>query len=153
MLTTLWQLSSSWVVIHKIIGTLMAVLMFVVAISSAVFGDEPLPATLSGMLIFLAMGSALCWYAIKLKFVRTDGRNLYVSSFFREISTPLTNVRFVWNFWGLWPVVVELESKTKYGRKIVFLPSWRPLPFGDHPVTLALRNLVEQARQNNGRPL
>jgi hypothetical protein len=88
--------------------------------------------------LFLLLGPG------RLKRVRVDATNVYVSNYFREATVPLANIRDVtenrllnWH-----PVRVHFGEPTSFGTSIVFMPRFRWFsPWGAHPVVAELKKL------------
>jgi hypothetical protein len=89
-----------------------------------------------------------CWWGVKLKQVSVDEGNLYIANLSREITIPLSQIDYVYDFPGGWPVIVRLKEKSEFGQSIFFLASWNPLLFdSSHPIVQELRELVSRSRQ------
>jgi hypothetical protein len=71
--------------------------------------------------LFLLLGPG------RLKRVRADARNIYVSNYIREVTIPLANIRDVTeNRLMNWhPVKVHFGEPTSFGTTIVFMPKIR----------------------------
>jgi hypothetical protein len=84
----------------------------------------------------------------RLKRVRIDSRNIYVSNYLREVVVPIANVCDVTeNRWLNWhPVTVHFRDSTGFGPSIVFMPRirWFSL-WSSHPVVAELRELSRSA--------
>ena len=91
-----------------------------------------------------AAGSLFIWWACaRLKKVRIDGSNLYVSNYLREICVPADAVSDITeNRWlNIHPVTIHFRHDTPFGRSIVFMPKSRLIPFLSHPIVKELREL------------
>jgi len=82
------------------------------------------------------------WNALKLKRVRVDYQNLYVSNYFKEISIPLSEILDVRQTRWANPICIQLRSPSEFGDKILFMPTGRLTPLGKHPVIAKLRELA-----------
>jgi hypothetical protein len=88
--------------------------------------------------LFLLLGPA------RLKRVRADATNIYVSNYIREVTVPLANICDVtenrllnWH-----PVRVHFGVPTSFGTSIVFMPRIRWLGlWSSHPVVAELKEL------------
>lgn len=77
-----------------------------------------------------------------LKRVRTDAQNIYVSNYFHEVITPLANIRDVTESPTLNSVRVRFRDPTRFGARIVFMPTIRLFGLGrSHPIVAELREL------------
>jgi hypothetical protein len=80
----------------------------------------------------------------RLKRVRIDAHNIYVSNYVSEVAIPIANICDVTeNRWLNWhPVTVHFREATRFGRSIVFMPRirWFGL-WRSHPVVAELREL------------
>jgi len=91
----------------------------------------------------------LTWFCVPLKCVKIDGSDLVVSNFLWSMRVPFDRVRDVTEnvLINIHPVWIHFREPTRFGRKIVFMPTVRMFAlFGSHPVLNELRTLVRQAR-------
>ncbi len=89
-------------------------------------------------------GSLFIWWACaRLKKVRIDGSNLYVSNYLKEICVSADAVSDVTeNHWlNIHPVTIHFSHDTPFGRSVIFMPKSRLIPFLSHPVVKELRAL------------
>ena len=97
------------------------------------------------LLILVAWGIGTLFVLLvtaRLKRVRTDAQNIYVSNYFREVVTPLANIRDVTESPLLNSVRVRFRDQTRFGAHIVFLPTIRLFGLGrSHPVVAELKEL------------
>ena len=92
----------------------------------------------------------MLWMCVPLKRVRTDGRNLYISNYFHEITVPLTAVGDVTeNRWiNIHPVTIHFRRDTEFGRRITFMPTTRMFSsWSSHPVVEELHQAVAAATE------
>lgn len=85
------------------------------------------------------------WFYFRLKKVCVFGDFLYVSNFMKEIQISLTEVEKITEniLAGHNPVTIHLKTPSEFGRKILFMPTFRFFAFfSSHPITDELRNLV-----------
>ena len=88
--------------------------------------------------------------AIKVKKVAYDDHYLYVSSYFKEIQVPLTDIANVsQSFWQRArsrelseSVTIFFKQPTVFGAKIFFNPSVRFFGGGEHPVVAELKRVI-----------
>jgi len=103
-------------------------------------------------LIMWIIGTAfILWSVSRLKRVRIDANNLYVSNYFKEIVTPLNNIHSVTeNRWlNIHPVTIHFKKSTHFGDKISFMPTIRYFAFwSSHPVVSRLRSLAKTHSKN-----
>jgi hypothetical protein len=88
--------------------------------------------------LFLLLSTA------RLKRVRADANNIYVSNYIREVAIPLANVCDVTESRLLnWhPVRIHFRDPTSFGTSIVFMPKIRWLGlWSSHPVVGELKKL------------
>jgi hypothetical protein len=98
--------------------------------------------------VFLVAVSIL--FQLPLKKIYIDDRNLYVSDYRVEETIPLTNVTRVTEFYFSEPrrVTIHFKEPTIFGRKIVFMATYRFSPFAgftSHPIVSELRRMVSSA--------
>jgi hypothetical protein len=94
--------------------------------------------------IWLAGTAFILWICARLKQVRVDANNLYVSNFLREVAIPLNLIADVTeNRWiNIHPVTIHFRDETQFGRTVTFMPTARFLrPFSPHPVVAELKRL------------
>jgi len=95
------------------------------------------------------VGSAwLLWFALRLRRIAISGDTLYISTYFREISVPLSQIcRFTQSYMSR-PQIIALHSDrdTALGRKFVFVaPGW-PRIISRHPLVIELEERIAQRR-------
>jgi hypothetical protein len=93
----------------------------------------------SPFILFLSM--RLCWVAI-------GGGCLLVSTYFREISVPLSAISRVTQSYLSRPqtLTVRIDRDTPLGRKFLFVaPGW-PRVFSRHPIAIELEQIAAQSR-------
>jgi len=89
------------------------------------------------------------WTAYRIKSVKADSRNLYVSNFFKETTIPLAQVDRVTRFLFAEPqiVTIHLSSPSEFGKKIVFMAPYRWFGFNtEHPIVAELQRMAAAAR-------
>ena len=104
--------------------------------------------------VFLGMwvlGSTfVLWASAGLKRVRTDGRQLLVSNYVREIRIPFSAIVDVrQNRWlNSRPITIYLRDATEFGDRATFIPKWRIrlLFWRADPVVDELRQLAGLVR-------
>ena len=97
-----------------------------------------------GNIAFLFYTLLLFW---PLKKVVIDDNNLYVSDFHTEITIPFSEIERVSEFVLSEPrrVTIRLKNPTRFGRKIVFLATYRAFAFfSSHPIVSELRELARR---------
>ncbi|MEP6788942.1 MAG: hypothetical protein ABJB40_10960 [Acidobacteriota bacterium] len=104
---------------------------------------------------FLLVTSILS--AWRLKWVAIDAANLrlYVSNYRKEIAIPFSEIANVTEFRFSDPrrITIHLPNETEFGKKIVFIGTYRFLGIwaGPHPIVDELQNLAH-GDQTNGIP-
>ena len=104
------------------------------------------------VLILIFFSAFVGWLCLRLKKVKTDGINLYVSNYLKEIVIPLKDVTNVTeNKWiNIHPVTVYFRSSTEFGEQIVFMPHVRFFAFfSSHPIVGELKKLAKLDRVEN----
>lgn len=99
--------------------------------------------------IWIIVTCLLLWSCLKLKRVRADTKNLYVSNYFREIEIPFSMIENVTeNRWlNVHPVTIHLNAPSEFGRKITFMPKTRLFGFWtDHPVVEEIKRMARRSR-------
>jgi hypothetical protein len=113
-------------------------------------GAPPSPAMKWMFLAATVAGAAfIYWACIRLKLVRMDDQQLYVSNLLTDIQVPLSQVDTVTeNRWlNIHPVTIHLRRETEFGSKIVFMPKVRWFAFwSEHPVVDEILEAVRVAR-------
>ena len=95
-------------------------------------------------LVWITGTSFILWLAIRLKRVRLDARNLYVSKGLREIAVPLeeisqvTEIRWI----NAHPITIHFKNATACGTNIMFMPTRRLALWSAHPIVAELKQLA-----------
>jgi hypothetical protein len=115
------------------------------------------PAAMFAPLVWLLLGAVLLvlpgvwWWAMRLRFVATDGTSLFVIGPHGEAEVPLSEIAEIteWRSMDMRTVTVRFAHDTPAGRKIRFLAQTREMaPRGaPHPVVEMLQELVANVRQ------
>jgi hypothetical protein len=119
---------------------------FTVWFGTAGRNGEPPPDVIKCIftVIWMVGTSFLLWLAIRLKRVRIDARNLYVSKGFREITIPLeeisrvTEIRWI----NAHPITIHFKNATACGANIMFMPTRRFALWSAHPIVAELKQLA-----------
>jgi len=85
---------------------------------------------------------------VPLKRLRTDGANLYVSNYLKEIVVPAGLIeRVSENRWiNIHPVTIHFRGNPEFGRKIVFMPKARfAFSWTSHPVVGEIGRMAQAA--------
>jgi hypothetical protein len=94
-------------------------------------------------LIWITGTSFILWLAIRLKGVRTDATNLYVSKGFRQITVPLEEISKVKTGGS---TLIQLPSTSRMrpacGTNIMFMPTRRFALWSAHPIVAELKQLA-----------
>ena len=144
------QISSQLTILHKfILPGLFALSIVNTGILFAVgkWSTAEPTTTVAVMLlpvIFLGLSIFFQW---PLKKVYVDERNLYVSDYRVEATIPITNISRVSEFFLSEPrrVTIHFKEPTIFGRKIVFIATYRFAPFAafrSHPIVSELRKMI-----------
>jgi hypothetical protein len=107
------------------------------------FAASP-PLSRAGFLFAWVAGPLFIWWACaRLKKVRIDGSNLYVSNYLQEICVSADAVSDVTeNRWlNIHPVTIHFRRDTPFGCSVIFMPKGRMIPFLSHPIVNELRAL------------
>lgn len=103
------------------------------------------PFFILSLAVCLAVIVLYLWTAVRIKRVLTDGKNLYISSYRREIRVPLDQIADVTQ--QIWPnrqlITIHLKSPSEFGQKIRFLGTFRL--FNDwktHPIVDELKQMA-----------
>ena len=107
-------------------------------------------------LIFWVMSLLIfCFSNFPLKAVKADDQFLYLSNYFKQIKTPLSNIMGV-NKLGIGTrlIKITLKSPTEFGKEILLLPKmdfkFDPLGLG-FDVPAAIRELKESVNHSQKR--
>lgn len=96
------------------------------------------------------------WYARRLKFVRLNDQELYISDFFKRGAIPISEVQSV-NYSGvIGLVVVRLKSPSVFGSTIAFMPTFGAgilAASGSRSIVEELRDLAKKASSNSENTL
>jgi hypothetical protein len=148
-MTTAATLSSRQTIWYKIILPIFWIAVFGVGtIATWMSVRQPIGVKWSFVAAWCLGSVVMCWMCAPLKRLRTDGRNLYVSNYLKEIVVPASLIdRVTENRWiNIHPVTIYLRGDTEFGREIVFMPEpcfafhWR-----SHPVVSEIRRLAQIA--------
>jgi hypothetical protein len=108
-------------------------------------GELPPAAMKYAFAIIWVLGTTfILWIAIRLKRVRLDETNLYVSKWFREITVPIIEIASVTE--ARWikghPILIHFKNTSACGRSVMFMPRLR-LAFGSrHPIVGELQRIA-----------
>jgi len=119
------------------VGALVLTLMGIGSRTLTLFPDGVivLAFILSALVFFL-------WYARRLKFVRLNDQELYISDLFKRGVIPISEVQYVGYSGVIGLVVVRLKSPSVFGSTIAFMPT-----FGTGILAaLGSRSIVEELR-------
>jgi hypothetical protein len=109
-------------------------------------GLGPIPRAWPAMIAAWIVGSGfIYWSCVRLKRVTIDDQFLYVSNYLQQIAIPFSFIGDVTdNRWlNNHPITIQFKLPTEFGDKIVFMPTFRFLPFvGPHPVVARLKQLA-----------
>ena len=99
------------------------------------------------LLIPMAFMIVSILFSWPLKKVYVDERNLYVSDYRVEATIPIADIARVSEFFFSEPrrVTIHFKEPTIFGRKIVFLATYRFAPFSafySHPIVSQLRQMI-----------
>lgn len=139
------RLSSLETIPIKIIFPVLTIFTLVLALIRFLgIAESPDPdekwVCLFGLLFF----TVASWRYMRLRVIRVDGHNLYISNYTKEIKIPLSEIINVtesgWSR-GYW-VSIYLKSPSDFGDKIEFIPIPRFLFFEQHPVVRELKSLA-----------
>ncbi|MBV9217130.1 MAG: hypothetical protein JO053_13250 [Acidobacteria bacterium] len=91
------------------------------------------------------------WNAFRIKAIKADSRNLYISNYFKETMVPLANIADVTEILWLEPRVVTIHFNTssEFGQKVAFLAPWRMFNwYRPSPIVDELRRMAGQTVYN-----
>jgi uncharacterized integral membrane protein len=160
------MLSSKQTFIVKFVtpALLVGVLIFVAVLAAraprnAGVGLGDILFSIPGLLALFSVvvaGYIVWWSLAKVKVVRMDERNLYISDYFREIQVPLVDVSDVretrWS--KTHPVTIAFQYGSEFGSEIVFIPKVKLfLMGGSHPVVGEIEEAVRQAKRPQRPPM
>ncbi len=85
---------------------------------------------------FIAVAGGFFWLHFPLKRVKVDDDNLYISNYLKEITVPLGEIENVTEFILSEPrrVTIHFRNETEFGRKIVFLATYRSFRLSRRPI-------------------
>jgi hypothetical protein len=116
-------------------------------------GDPPLEWMKWLFLVAWLVGTGfILWSCGRLKRVQVDDEALYVSNYWSEVRVPFTEVsHFAQSFLSRPPTVtVHLRSVSPVGERVVFIPKFRWVVFGTHPIISELQALCDRANTQSG---
>jgi hypothetical protein len=108
-------------------------------------GEVPPEAMKYAFAIIWVVGTAfLLWIGIRIKRVRVDGSNLYVSNWFHEIMIPVKEIERVNELRWIkgHPVTIHFKNPTAWGKSVIFLPILRLSWWREHPIVAELKELA-----------
>lgn len=119
------------------------------------YGRNGLPPELLkwDFLVAWLVGSGfIIWFCGRLKRVQIDGDTLYVSNYSSEVRIPLTEIsHFTQSYLSRPPTItVHLRSMSPVGQRIVFIPKFRWVLFGTHPLITEMQALCDESRVKGG---
>jgi hypothetical protein len=143
------QISSQLTFFYKFIAPGIFVISFVV-IGYQYVGGWPLVETRDDQVLvifvvaFVFVSFLSSW---RLKKVYIDDRNVYVSDYRVDATIPITNIARVSEFFFSEPrrVTIHFKEPTIFGKKVVFIGSYRFSPFAaftSHPIVSELRKVI-----------
>ena len=94
----------------------------------------------------------IVWFCGCLKRVQVDEEALYISNYWSEVRIPLTEVsHFTRSYMSRPPTVtVHLRTLSPVGQHVVFIPKFRWVLFGTHPIITELQALCDRANAKEG---
>jgi hypothetical protein len=98
--------------------------------------------------VWIVASAWLLWFAWGLRRIAISGDTLHISTYFREISLPLSQIRLVTQSYMSRPqtITLHVDRDTPLGRKFVFVaPGW-PRIISRHPLAVELEELTAQHR-------
>ncbi|MGI8788313.1 MAG: hypothetical protein ACR2HG_11190 [Pyrinomonadaceae bacterium] len=143
------NLSSKWTLPTKIFNFVVAILPLVfLPAAYREFGQDILFFKILTILLIVSWSLFFLFVNYRLKFVSVDENNLYVSRLWRETAIPLSEIEDVrLTTIGFILVGVYFKSKTKFGKKIFFMPTLVKEFLSSfqryHPVVDELKNLAK----------
>jgi hypothetical protein len=147
--TELRQISSRLTFITKFISpfaTLIAAAFVLIPIFAPPFIDK-LP-ILGFFVVFVsAIAGHHLWTAYRIKSVKADSTNLYVSNYFKETQIPFSEIANVTEFRWVEPhtVTIHLRTPSEFGQKIAFLAPYRLIGgWTPHPIVEELKQMAGQ---------
>lgn len=157
MLTIEKNITSNWTYFYKIVLPLM--LMPWGGFSRLKSAFPPTDPN-SEVLFWICIGSWIfgfvwvLWLAIRLKIVKMDDKNLYVSNLLSEIHVPISDIAKIKesNWSKTNHVVLTLKSPPEFGKRIVFIPrKVYETPEGKQSVMETIRDKAGLALVMEGR--
>jgi hypothetical protein len=144
------QISSQLTFLHKFILPVLFALSIVnigILYLTGVWSTEAPGMTGMTLLLPVAFLFVSILFQWPLKKVYVDERNLYVSDYRVDATIPITNIERVTEFFLSEPrrVTIHFKEPTIFGRKIVFIATYRFGPFSafiSHPIVSELRGLI-----------
>lgn len=123
------------------------IVLFGLGVGRAAFGDGRPAVSVVVLLLAWTAGTVLLWFSgMRLKRVRRIGSRLQISNYVHEIAMPLSAVDYVEE--SRWirgrPITVHFDRETRFGTRIVFMPSMAMLASG--AVFVELERAVREAR-------
>jgi hypothetical protein len=103
----------------------------------------------------IAIGLGACavvvWFSRKLRQVSIDDDTLYVSTYFKNMSVPISAILLVEQTSSVRPpiVTIYLDRDTSIGREIAFMPRGPGSPTLDHPITTELKDMVVRMQRED----
>jgi hypothetical protein len=101
---------------------------------------------------WLIGSSFIIWFCRRLKRVQVDEEALYVSNYWSEVRIPLAEVSHLTQSYMSRPptITIHLRGMSSIGQRIVFIPKFRWVLFGTHPVITELQALCDRAKAHDG---
>jgi hypothetical protein len=147
------RLSSLWTIFYKFVfpplwvgGFTLGAGSLWVSLFLAKSDGPPLGVAFGATTVLLAVSAYIYWSCCRLKRVRIDSRNLFISNYFHEIQVPLAEVEDVteWRWDNTHPVTIHFIRPTEFGNKVIFMPKLRMFGFwSSHPVVDQILSAVD----------
>lgn len=142
------QISSKWTIVMKTVPPAVFGSVTIVLWSALLYDSSKRSI---GTWMFLAVLSATTilyiWWSYALVTVQVDEGSLYVGRWRKEVRVPFSEISYVSDYVGGYPVIVHLKSPSNLGRRIVFMAPWNPFLVSSHPIVQELNALIRTDRK------
>ncbi len=96
------------------------------------------------LVVLVAVVAHTLWIGYRIKTVKADANNLYVSNYFKEGAVPLSQIYDVTEIRWVEPriVTIHLRSPSEFGSRIAFLAPYRFFAwYSPHPIVTELQQM------------
>ena len=103
------------------------------------------------LIVWVAGTLFIYWGCIRLKHVKINQENIYISNYFKTIAVPLSEIKQLSEncFINIHPIWITFHNPTDFGQKIMFMPkfSFNTFILLSHPIIDELLTSIKHKKQ------